>query len=199
MKPTRKREIWHLKARDFDSGKAHAAQDWRFQMFFEYLRISPSYALATTCKDVGQLAKLLGDDQQAAAVWKTYMEVGNIFEILYREWWLRKGINLFGIHSDRPCVEAVQHIAASQPADELLAASYSELGKFISTSYKAQGMPNSLLVSIPLGMKQATIMRQLKLMLDAMSTTTGDLKSTYQLEKKVNCGTAPYIYEVSQT
>lgn len=184
MKTVRsERQPWHLKARDFGGSKVHAEQDWRFQMFFEYLRISPSYTLATKCKDIGQLAKELGNSQQAALVWNTYQNVGNVFEMLYREWWLGRGIALFGVHSARPRVEDVQRMSASPSTDELLAASYGKLGQFISTRYKAQGMPESLLVSIPLRMKRTTILKQLKALLDANIPSQSPPKKVYELEK----------------
>ena len=32
-----KKPAWKLRADDFSKSKVHAPQDWRFQMFFEYL------------------------------------------------------------------------------------------------------------------------------------------------------------------
>lgn len=54
---------WQLRASDFSMPKIYAEQDWRFQMFFEYLRISPSYALANELKNEQALANALGNSE----------------------------------------------------------------------------------------------------------------------------------------
>ena len=54
-----KKPSWKLRAGDFSKSKVHAPQDWRFQMFFEYLRISPSYNLASECKNEAEFIKIV--------------------------------------------------------------------------------------------------------------------------------------------
>lgn len=76
-----KKPPWKLRAGDFSKSKAHAPQDWRFQMFFEYLRISPSYNLASECKNEAEFIKALGDKEKARKVWKTYQDIGNVYGI----------------------------------------------------------------------------------------------------------------------
>ena len=184
MQPPKQRKPWQLKARDFGTKKVHAEQDWRFQMFFEYLRISPSYALATSCENEAQLAQMLGNNEQAAAIWKTRCDVGDVFSVLYREWWLRTGMGLFGIKSARPRVEAVSRMPASLLLEDCQEASGSELAQFIQTRFTDQGKPDSLLVSIPVGLKRVTIMKQLRLLLDALEPAPPSVRnSEYALEK----------------
>ncbi|MCX7075409.1 MAG: hypothetical protein NTZ45_01345, partial [Methylococcales bacterium] len=65
MKTRPPRQPWHLKAQDFKKKRVYAPQNWRFQMFFEYLRISPSYALALNTLSEEALIKQLGDELRA--------------------------------------------------------------------------------------------------------------------------------------
>ncbi len=175
MQFSKDRKPWQLKAKDFGTSKVYAEQDWRFQLFFEYLRISPSYAMAAACKNVEELTKLLGDRQQAIAVWKTYNDVGDVFGVLYRDWWLSKGIGLFGIKSARPRVESVAALQGSESPSNIVETSTADLSRFLQSRYTEQGMPTSLLVSIPIGLKRAAMLKQLKAMLDALEL---DLAST---------------------
>ena len=157
---------WKLKSRDFSKRKIHAPQDWRFQMLFEYLRISPSYALANECKNESELADKLGDRDWAARVWKTYTDIGNVDEVLYRDWWLRNGLKLFGIETAKPKSEKVSRLDHDNSTANVSLASAKDLESYINGNYSQQGQPDSLLVSIPLGQKRTVIMRQLKRLLD---------------------------------
>ena len=123
MKTERQRKIWHLKSADFDESNLYAGQDWRFQMYFEYLRISPSYLLATQCKTVEELIKRTGDEQHARLVWKTYNDFGNVYATLYRTWWKSTGINLFGTKTARPRVARIAQLHNAISIEELADAS----------------------------------------------------------------------------
>ena len=109
MKTRPPRQPWHLKAQDFKKKRVYASQDWRFQMFFEYLRISPSYALALNTSEV-ELIKQLGDEQRARAVWQTRCDMGDVYHVLYKEWWLGRGLALLGVHTHKPRVEVINRI-----------------------------------------------------------------------------------------
>jgi len=170
MQPNRKRQAWNLRSGDFSKKSAHAAQDWRFQMFFEYLRISPSYALAVECGSQAKLTKALGDKAWAERVFQTRSDVGNVYETLYREWWLANGLKLFGIQTARPRTAAIAHLSHAHTDNELLDASQARLANYINEPFNQQGRPDSLLVSIPLGQKRTTIMRQLRKLLDDANT-----------------------------
>ncbi len=161
-----KKAPWKLRGGDFSKKKIHAQQDWRFQMLFEYLRISPSYALANECKNENELAEKLGDRDWAARVWKTYTDIGNVDEVLYRDWWLRNGLKLFGIETAKPKSEKASRLDHDNSTSDVSLASAKDLENYINGNYSQQGQPDSLLVSIPLGQKRTVIMRQLKRLLD---------------------------------
>jgi len=183
MQPTKNTAPWKLKGQDFSKKKVHAAQDWRFQMLFEYLRISPSYALAHTLKNEVALAEALGDAAWAARVWKTYTDIGNVHEVLYRDWWLRNGLKLFGVHTAKPKSEKITRLSHEASDEGLSEQSVQSITAYLNGNFKQQGAPDSVLVSIPLGQKRMTIMRQLRKLLDeANLEPIYQPQATYMLE-----------------
>ena len=171
---------WQLRASDFSMPKIYADQDWRFQMFFEYLRISPSYALANELKNEQALAKALGDSEWAARVWKTYSDIGNVYGVMYRDWWLSNGLRLFGIHTAKPKTQVVTKLKHSE---KNIGQTVKSIDDYLSGNFERQGQPDSILVSIPLGQKRMTIMKQLrKLLDDANQEPIYQPKALYPLE-----------------
>lgn len=164
MEKLSNKPAWKLKASDFSMPKIHAQQDWRFQMLFEYLRISPSYTLASQCQNEKALAEALGDQAWAARVWNTYRDIGNVYGAMYRDWWLSNGLRLFGIHTAKPKTQLIAKLHHSETSDQQT--SVNNLDAYLTSAYQQQGQPDSILVSIPLGQKRMTIMRQLRKLLD---------------------------------
>jgi hypothetical protein len=178
MKPIKK--PWQLIASDFSMPKIYADQDWRFQMFFEYLRISPSFALANELKNEQALASTLGDSDWAARVWKTYSDIGNVYGVMYRDWWLSNGLRLFGIHTAKPKTQVVTKLKHSE---KNIGQTVKSIDDYLSGNFERQGQPDSILVSIPLGQKRVTIMKQLrKLLDDANQESIYQPKALYPLE-----------------
>ncbi|MFZ6755389.1 hypothetical protein ACO0KY_18675 [Undibacterium sp. Dicai25W] len=183
MTTNRKREAWHLKSDDFDRKKRHAKQDWRFQMYFEYLRISPSYLLATQCENVDELAAKLGNAGDAALVWQIYCDFGNVFNSLYRRWWLKKGFYLFGVEAARPRVTTIAHLHGATPTNELAEKSCQSLQRYVSHNHVQQGRQDCLLVSIPVGLSKAAAFKQLRILLDAVPPKAPSMpKAPYEIE-----------------
>lgn len=175
-----KKPSWKLRAEDFSKSKVHAPQDWRFQMFFEYLRISPSYNLASECKTQSELIEVLGDKEKAIKVWKTYQDIGNVNGIFYREWWLKNGLRLFGVHTAKPITKTIAKL--SHEEDNKI--NIQNLIQYLDGDYLSQGRPDSLLVSIPLNQQRVKILKQLKKLLDeSYKAPIYKPKSTYQLTK----------------
>lgn len=173
-------EIWDLKAKDFVKKNVYAPRDWRFQI---YLRLSPSYELAVKSNEK-ELAIKLNDAARAELVWKTRMDMGNVFEMLYREWWLNNGLNLFGVHNKKPKIQLIQRLSPILEDDFLLAQSFQEVENYMKVNYAQQGRPDSVLLSIPLGQKKTTTIRELKKLLSAIETeATPFMPSTiYQVQ-----------------
>jgi hypothetical protein len=179
----KERQPWNLQAKDFTKKRTYAAQDWRFQMFFEYLRLSPSYALALDCGSEVELAVRLRDAQRGAQVWQTRTDMGNVYEVLYRDWWLDRGLTFFGVHARRPKVELIHRNSPIDDDQLLISASQREIAAFLTRPYQQQGRPDSVLLSIPLGQKPSTTLRQLKKLLSEIKTVPPVVPEvTYPLE-----------------
>ncbi len=167
MKTRPPRQPWHLKAQDFKKKRVYASQDWRFQMFFEYLRISPSYALALNTSEV-ELIKQLGNEQRARAFWQTRCDMGDVYHVLYKEWWLGRGLALFGVHTHKPRVEVINRIVSDEGNSLILSNSQLGLEQYLEQHFTQQGRPDSLLLTIPLGLNRTTTIKQLKKLLTEM-------------------------------
>jgi len=180
MNRIEKKPPWKLRAGDFSKSKVHAPQDWRFQMFFEYLRISPSYNLASECKNEAEFIKALGNREKAKKVWRTYQDIGNVYGIFYRDWWLKNGLKLFGTQTAKPITKTVLRLSHGKDNKSNI----QNLIQYLETDYSKQGEPDSLLVSIPLGQKRVKIMKQLKLLLDeAYKEPIYEHQTIYKLTK----------------
>jgi hypothetical protein len=171
MKQRPERQPWQLHAKDFTKKRVYAKQDWRFQMFFEYLRISPSYLLAVET-DERTLIERLGDAERATAIWKTRNEIGNVYEALYKEWWLDKGLELFGVHARKPKIELINRLSPLTDDIDLLQCSTEKIKDYLTDQYAHQARPDSVLLSIPLGQKRTATIKQLKKLLAEIEKET---------------------------
>jgi len=182
MKQRPERQPWQLHVKDFTKKRVYAKQDWRFQMFFEYLRLSPSYLLAIE-SDEQTLIDSLADMSRATAVWKTRSDMGNVFEAIYKEWWIENGLSLFGVHTCKPKVEMINRLSPLLDDDHLIKQSTRQITNYISGNYSTQGRPDSLVLTVPLGQSRTTTIRQLKKLLT-------------EIEKEIQPELPPATYQV---
>lgn len=134
-------------------------------MFFEYLRISPSYSLALGCSSVEDFVEQLGDRERAVRVWRVKQDMGDVFAYLYRDWFIERGLDLFGVHSEKPTVSAVSRLSPQGSDAEITDAGQQKLHEYVQTRYQKQGRPDSALVLVPLGQSRTAMVRQLKKLL----------------------------------
>ena len=183
MKIRPERQPWQLHVRDFTKKQVYAKQDWRFQMFFEYLRLSPSFLLAVESNE-HDLLEGLKDKNRATAVWKTRSDMGNIFEVVYKEWWLENGLTLFGVHTSKPRVQLITRLSPLSEDNFLIEQSTNRLTDYMNGRFAKQGRPDSVLLSIPLGQKRTTTIRELKKLLSEVENevTPHIPSSLYQVQ-----------------
>lgn len=183
MKQRRERQPWQLSPKDFTQKQLYAKQEWRFQMFFEYLRISPSYLLAVKT-DEQTLLEMLNDAERASAVWRTRSDFGNIFEMIYKEWWLMYGLPLFGIHTRKPKIELISRFSPLSDDKLLIQQTKKRTIHYLNESYSHQGRPDSALLSIPLGQNRTATIKQLKKLLSEIEKETPPYlpTATYQIQ-----------------
>jgi hypothetical protein len=152
----------------------------------EFLRLSPSYALAhayasssISIEELHQkiienyeieLGAQLQSKQKGLlisefdAVLKTYAEFGNLTTIDFGSWWFNKGINLFEHEHYRPKV----HKVAQLEKDSIdTSSAVNSLKGYFETQYQAQGSPATLVVSIPLGISRRTLLTQVSKLIES--------------------------------
>jgi hypothetical protein len=185
-RPRPKRKPWELYTVDYFHEKVYAQKRTRrYELFFNYLRISPSYYLAAFVQDEERLAIQLGDAEHAAKVWKTWQDVGDVYSVMFKEWWLSCGINLFGVHTKRPRVEQIAYLPGSADDATLIATAQDQIAEFMPVRYEEQGRPDSVLVSIPLGQTRIKTTKELYELIVELETQHPVKTPTprYELEK----------------
>lgn len=156
---------WHLRGSDYDAPGWSTRATIGYELFFEFLRLSPSYELARKASEEGVTAeekRALPSD--FGEVQKTYAMLGNVQKTLYRQWWLSRGLRTFGNPHKRPAVHQIAELAGGVdvPALSLL----DGLDQLLSTTRRDEGLGPALLLSIPLGQRKSDVLRQIGDLLD---------------------------------
>lgn len=167
----KQREIWELRGSDFTREGWHLQPTAGYQLMLEFLRISPSYELARKANMEGLTAEekvqLPADFSQVLA---TYKLVGDIRHTLFRQWWLKRGLKIFGNPYTKPKVHRVANLKAGEISSAQ--ALSDELNDFLNGARKDEGLTDSLLISIPTGLKRNEVIKQVKLILNSNESRT---------------------------
>jgi hypothetical protein len=158
------------KASDFRGEGVWATQLGFYLLWMEYLAVSPSYELARRYRT----GELNDADQQRlpkdfAAVLAVYDDLGDVQRITFLDWWSERGLPVFGYEGTKPRVRRIDTLHSNRHRKAI-----ERLKNFIETDWTEQSQPNSLLVSIPLGLTKTQITRQL-----------GKLLERYDVEQRV--------------
>lgn len=156
---------WTLRGSDFVAEGWHSEPTAAYQLMFEFLRISPSYELARKSRTLG-LTKaeqaLLPPD--FSEVLKTYDLIGDVNCVLFRQWWLNKGLHVFGNPYTKPKLHEIAMFKNGEETDAMAVAS--KLKSQFSELRQAEGLSASLIVAIPLQLKRSEILRRVRHILD---------------------------------
>ena len=111
---------WKLRGSDFSTPNWHTRPTIGYEFMFEYLRLSPSYELARKSQKEG----LTAADKAALppdfdVVLQTYRLLGDVQNTLFRSWWLRRGLKVFGNPFARPRLHAVAPLMGYAETDTL--------------------------------------------------------------------------------
>lgn len=142
---------------DFNGDGVWATKLGFYLLWMEYLAVSPSYELARRYRQGGlnheERETLPKDFETVLAV---YDNLGDVQRVLFLDWWRDHGLPVFGYEGDKPSVSRVDTLRSTRHrrASE-------RLEDFITGTWTAQGQPNSMLVSIPIGLSKIQITRQL--------------------------------------
>jgi hypothetical protein len=160
----RKRFPWTTKTDDFSVPGLHSKPSAAYFLMIRALRISPSYELARKVR-AGEITsaekkKLPKDFDQVLA---TYDLIGDIDKIIFRYWWLKRGIAIFGTPYNEPQLGVIDIFSAGQEID------FADLNKRVKKNLQKErafeGSPPTILLTIPLNLEKTAIIRKIKFLL----------------------------------
>ena len=127
-----------------------------YLLWMEYLAISPSYELARRYRN----HTLTKDEQQRLpadfdTVLGVYDDLGDVQRTDFKVWWQDKAIQVFGHESVKPRVQRIDTLTGNHNQHAT-----ARVQAFINGEWIEQAQPNTALVSIPLGLSKAQIIRQ---------------------------------------
>jgi hypothetical protein len=140
--------------------------DWRYEQFFNFLQVSPSYLQAHQIA-VGKIdrnsIKLAKDFD---VVEKTYTAFGVVWNIDFWTWWVKRAQYQFGI-SVTPSVHSIASVAVGETATEVMVSkAQAEIEQYLLADRLVEGVPASLVVAVPLHGDRRQIVKQFTEMLD---------------------------------
>jgi hypothetical protein len=136
-----------------------------YVLMLEFLRLSPTYELARKTRS-GEITraekkKLPKDFDQVLA---TYDLIGDVNKIIFRFWWVQRGIKVFGKPYRKPEIKVIDSFAHEEEIDT------NHLQKNLEINFvnerSNEGQPPAMLLSIPLTMNRTDIFKKLKTILD---------------------------------
>jgi len=145
------------RAADFRADGVWATKLGFYLLWMEYLAVSPSYELARRYR-AGELTQAEREELPADfdTVLAVYDDLGDVQRVSFLDWWSEPGLTVFGYEGSKPRVQRIDtlHSKRHRRAAE-------RVQSFIEDDWTEQGQPNSMLVSIPVGLTKTQITRQL--------------------------------------
>jgi endonuclease/exonuclease/phosphatase family metal-dependent hydrolase len=162
------REPWQTRGKDFSRPGLFAETTTAYRLLFEYLKLSPSYELARKANAEG----LTKEDQEKLPsdfdkVLKTYELLGDVQKVIYRKWWLTKGIQAYGHPYSKPRVHEITRTAIDTPTT--LTDIQGKLTAYLTATREEEGFVPTALISVPLGRTRKEVLRQINKLLDEYS------------------------------
>jgi len=156
---------WALSGSDFSQSGWHTEPTAAYQLMFEFLVLSPSYELARKAR-ADKLTKEESENlpKDFDKVLATYDLLGNVNCILFRQWWLKRGLHVFGNPYNKPKIHEIALIENGEATE------VEKISQTLKSSYvearQAEGLSAALIVSIPLGLKRTEILKKFRSLLD---------------------------------
>jgi hypothetical protein len=163
MKPIRL--PWTLRSSDFSKSGWHTEPTAAYQLMFEFLRLSPSYELARKARVKGlnslEQSKVPSDFDQVLA---TFDLIGDVNCIIFRQWWLDRGLKVFGNPYTKPKLHEIAVLENGQETDVQVIAR--KVKQQLVEQRQAEGLSAALIVSLPLGLKRSELLRKVRDLVD---------------------------------
>ena len=168
------------------------AKDWSTKgiqgyvmLMVEFLRISPSYALAheirtkkiAPSKQAPLILKLYRDAEKPLSkqtelnvikdferVLSTYDEYGDIFQCSFDEWWANRGLAMYGSPHNKPIVKKIAGISQGELYEPLFGQA---LEHYFNKQRASEGNPPALLLAVPLGQPKRQLLAYISKLIDA--------------------------------
>lgn len=154
-------------------------------LMVEFLRISPSYALAheirtkkiVPSKQAALILKLFRDAEKPLTkhadrdvlkdferVLSTYDEYGDIFHCSFEEWWTNRGLAMYGSPHNKPIVKKIAGISKGETYEPLFGRA---LEHYFHKQRADEGNPPALLIAVPLGQPKRQLLAHISKLIDA--------------------------------
>jgi hypothetical protein len=133
-------------------------------LMIEFLRISPSYELARKARLEGlskEDKKILPKDFDQ--VLRTFDEFGDLTTIRFDDWWLTKGIYIYGTEHAKPKVRLIANVEIDEDIDP---AFHRALDHHFKVARPEEGKSPALILSVPLGINKRTVLSQISKLID---------------------------------
>ncbi len=147
--------------------------DWRYEMLFDFLQVSPSYSLAHMIATGQKRRDLPPLPQDFELVEQTYRMFGNVLRTYFYEWWLKIAQFQFG-SAVTPRTEVLFKIGRREelPLSAGLVIAERIEGHF-DRAWREQGQPATLLLALPVHGDRRRLLRELTAILDAEYVNVG--------------------------
>ena len=154
-------------------------------LMVEFLRISPSYALAheirtkkiAPSKQAPLILKLYRDTDKPLTkqaerdviedfdrVLSTYDEYGDIFQCSFDEWWASRGLAIYGSPYNKPIVKKIAGMSQGEEYEPLFGRA---LEHYFHKQRAVEGNPPALLLAVPLGQPKRQLLAYISKLIDA--------------------------------
>lgn len=136
-----------------------------YMLWFEYLKISPSYNLARKMRS-GEITEAERNSlpEDFDTVLAIYDDLGDVQPKLFRDWWLETAIKFFGYQGEKPRVTRVTAMRHNtiDPIEKAAA----NARTYIDGAWRKQGGQTTLVVAIPVGLPKAQIAKQVAALIE---------------------------------
>lgn len=172
---------------DFTREGLFAEETRLYRLWFELLKLSPSYELAKRYRVTkGKLtaadrARLPEDFDRVLAV---YDDFGDLQTQLFRPWWLKTGIRLFG---SRGVMPKTQLLMKAAKGDGLTEEKLDSVSRYFKGFWLEANQPDVMLIAVPLNFTRQRAMREVKKLYDE------------NIGKKFEPGPAKYMLATKHT
>ncbi len=172
----RKLQPWNLRSTDLFKPGLHAEPTLAYELMFEFLRLSPSYELAKKASEglltEEEKVRLPKDFDQVMA---TYRLLGDVQRILFRKWWIKYGLKVFGNPHNKPKVHKLDTLKGGVDIDSKEVSP--SLKEYLLDTRKSEGLVESVLIALPVQLKRAEWIKQISAIIDELRSESNPSQS----------------------